>query len=89
MRKKVMACVFTLMTLTSVGVGAMTASAACSSWTEEPGTYVECDWSDRCGPLWAFPGTAYRVGTKIRYCSVDGVQKKETTAFHEKDGCCS
>lgn len=90
MKKKIMSLMLSLSTIFTIAAGStITANASCSGWTRDPGWYVECDWSNKCGPLWLFPGTAFEIGTKTRYCDKDGKQVKETTSFYEQNGCCS
>lgn len=90
MKKKIVSLALSLSTIFTIAAGnTMNASASCSGWTREPGWYVSCDWSDRCGIAWAFPGTCYEVGTKVRYCDKNGRQVKETSSFYERNGCCA
>lgn len=87
--KKAVSTIIITVIVVSSGILTTSVSAACSGWTKEPGWYTSCDWSDRCGLFDMFRGTGYHVGTKTRYCDVNGEQKKETTSFYEYVSCCS
>ncbi len=90
MRKRIVLFAIVASVLSSLReLSTLTVEAACSGWTREDGWQTTCDWSDRCGPFWTMPGTCYEVGTKTRYCDVDGKQVKETTSFVEQNGCCA
>lgn len=85
--KKLISTLLAVVTVASVST-AIPVSASCTNWTTTD-QYTTCDYSDRCGVAWAFPATAYKQGTKERYCDVNGTQQKETTTFTEKSGCCA
>lgn len=87
--KKVIALALTLSMVATVWVGnGIDVEAGCSGWTVVSSS-TSCDRTDNCGFLWLNDGTQYRTGTKERYCDKNGSQKRETTYFSEKAGCCN